>query len=78
MSRNYWPFFHSDGGKVAKPDRGQVVDVVVIGTGAGGAPILARLHLDKIGVQLTTLSDKQSDYISIPKAGPYKPDTYRY
>ena len=39
---------------------------------------VARLHLAKIGVKLTELSDKQSDYISIPKAGPYKPDTYRY
>jgi adenosylhomocysteinase len=39
---------------------------------------VARLHLAKIGVRLTELSDKQSDYISIPKAGPYKPDTYRY
>jgi adenosylhomocysteinase len=39
---------------------------------------VARLHLSKIGVRLTELSDKQSDYISIPKAGPYKPDTYRY
>ncbi len=39
---------------------------------------VARLHLAKIGVKLTELSDKQSDYISLPKAGPYKPDTYRY
>src|SRR5476651_2707789 len=39
---------------------------------------VARLHLDKIGVQLTELSTKQSDYITIPKSGPYKPDTYRY
>ena len=39
---------------------------------------VARLHLAKIGVQLTELNDKQSDYISIPKQGPYKPDTYRY
>jgi adenosylhomocysteinase len=39
---------------------------------------VARLHLDKIGVKLTELSTKQSDYITIPKAGPYKPDTYRY
>jgi adenosylhomocysteinase len=39
---------------------------------------VARLHLAKIGVQLTELSTKQADYISIPKAGPYKPDTYRY
>jgi adenosylhomocysteinase len=39
---------------------------------------VARLHLEKIGVQLTELSTKQSDYITIPKSGPYKPDTYRY
>jgi adenosylhomocysteinase len=39
---------------------------------------VARLHLEKIGVQLTELSTKQSDYITIPKTGPYKPDTYRY
>jgi adenosylhomocysteinase len=39
---------------------------------------VARLHLGKIGVELTELSTKQSDYISIPKSGPYKPDTYRY
>jgi adenosylhomocysteinase len=39
---------------------------------------VARLHLGKIGAKLTELSTKQSDYISIPKTGPYKPDTYRY
>ncbi|HEY2837417.1 MAG TPA: adenosylhomocysteinase [Rhizomicrobium sp.] len=39
---------------------------------------VARLHLAKIGVNLTELSTKQSDYVNIPKAGPYKPDTYRY
>src|SRR5665213_1141930 len=39
---------------------------------------VARLHLAKIGVKLTELSDKQSTYINIPKAGPYKADTYRY
>jgi len=39
---------------------------------------VARLHLGKVGAQLTELSAKQSDYISVPKAGPYKPDTYRY
>ncbi|MCH8858223.1 MAG: adenosylhomocysteinase [Proteobacteria bacterium] len=39
---------------------------------------VARLHLDKIGVKLTELSDKQADYIDVPKAGPYKPETYRY
>ncbi len=39
---------------------------------------VARLHLGKVGAQLTELSTKQSDYITIPKSGPYKPDTYRY
>ena len=39
---------------------------------------VARLHLGKIGARLTELNDKQSDYISIAKQGPYKPDTYRY
>ncbi|HVU19098.1 MAG TPA: adenosylhomocysteinase, partial [Rhizomicrobium sp.] len=39
---------------------------------------VARLHLDKIGVKLTILSKKQSDYISVPEAGPFKPDHYRY
>jgi adenosylhomocysteinase len=39
---------------------------------------VARLHLSKIGAKLTELSDKQSDYINIPKSGPYKADTYRY
>jgi adenosylhomocysteinase len=39
---------------------------------------VARLHLDKIGAKLTRLSNKQSDYISVDQAGPYKPDTYRY
>jgi adenosylhomocysteinase len=39
---------------------------------------VARLHLEKIGVNLTKLSDKQSDYIGIPVSGPYKTDQYRY
>jgi adenosylhomocysteinase len=39
---------------------------------------VARLHLDKIGVKLTKLSDKQSTYIGIPVQGPYKTDHYRY
>jgi len=39
---------------------------------------VARLHLGKIGAKLTELNDKQAAYISIPKQGPYKPDTYRY
>jgi len=39
---------------------------------------VARLHLRKVGAQLTALTKKQSDYITVPQAGPYKPDTYRY
>jgi adenosylhomocysteinase len=39
---------------------------------------VARLHLGKLGVQLTTLSQKQADYIRVPVQGPYKPDAYRY
>jgi adenosylhomocysteinase len=39
---------------------------------------VARLHLEKIGVKLTKLTDKQSAYIGIPQNGPFKPDLYRY
>ncbi|HEX2655187.1 MAG TPA: adenosylhomocysteinase [Xanthobacteraceae bacterium] len=39
---------------------------------------VARLHLDKIGVKLTKLSEKQATYISVPAQGPFKPDHYRY
>src|SRR5271166_660777 len=39
---------------------------------------VARLHLDKIGVKLTKLSDKQSNYIGVSVHGPYKSDHYRY
>ena len=39
---------------------------------------VARLHLGKIGAQLTRLSDQQADYIGVPVDGPYKPDMYRY
>ncbi len=39
---------------------------------------VARLHLDALGVKLTTLSKQQADYIGVPVEGPYKPDTYRY
>ncbi len=39
---------------------------------------VARLHLLKIGVKLTTLTQEQADYISVPVDGPYKPDHYRY
>ncbi len=39
---------------------------------------VARLHLKKIGVNLTTLTQEQADYINVPVEGPYKPDHYRY
>jgi adenosylhomocysteinase len=39
---------------------------------------VARLHLEKIGVDLTPLSQEQADYIKVPVEGPYKPDYYRY
>lgn len=39
---------------------------------------VARLHLEKIGVKLTTLTQAQADYINVPVEGPYKSDHYRY
>ena len=39
---------------------------------------VARLHLEKIGVKLTTLSKKQADYIGVAVEGPYKSEQYRY
>ncbi len=39
---------------------------------------VARLHLKKIGVQLSTLTQEQADYIGVPVEGPYKADLYRY
>jgi adenosylhomocysteinase len=39
---------------------------------------VARLHLDHLGVKLTTLSKSQADYIGVPVEGPYKPEHYRY
>ena len=39
---------------------------------------VARLHLEKIGVKLTTLTATQAAYLSVPVEGPYKPDHYRY
>ena len=40
--------------------------------------MVARLHLEKIGANLTELSKQQADYINVPVEGPYKPDHYRY
>jgi adenosylhomocysteinase len=39
---------------------------------------VARLHLEKIGVKLTKLTQKQADYLGVPVEGPYKPEHYRY
>ena len=39
---------------------------------------VARLHLDKLGAKLTSLSQEQADYIGVPVDGPYKPEHYRY
>jgi adenosylhomocysteinase len=39
---------------------------------------VARLHLAHLGVELTVLSQQQSDYLGVPVDGPYKPDQYRY
>ncbi len=39
---------------------------------------VARLHLEKIGAKLTTLTKEQADYIGVPVEGPYKPEHYRY
>jgi len=39
---------------------------------------VARLHLERIGVKLTRLTQEQADYIGVPVDGPYKPEHYRY
>jgi len=39
---------------------------------------VARLHLDRLGVRLSKLTEKQAAYIGVPAEGPYKPDYYRY
>ena len=39
---------------------------------------VARLHLDRLGVKLTVMSQEQADYIGVPVEGPYKPEHYRY
>ncbi|MGH6886840.1 MAG: adenosylhomocysteinase, partial [Geminicoccales bacterium] len=39
---------------------------------------VARLHLDKLGVKLTKLTDQQAEYIGVATEGPFKPDAYRY
>ncbi len=39
---------------------------------------VARLHVEALGGHLTTMTDTQSNYLNLPKTGPYKPETYRY
>jgi adenosylhomocysteinase len=39
---------------------------------------VAALHLGKVGAKLTSLSEKQADYIGVPASGPFKHDLYRY
>jgi adenosylhomocysteinase len=39
---------------------------------------VARMHLDKLGVKLTTMSKEQADYLGVNVEGPYKPEHYRY
>ena len=39
---------------------------------------VARLHLDKLGVELTELKPEQAAYIGVTSEGPYKPEHYRY
>ncbi|MEL7473669.1 MAG: adenosylhomocysteinase, partial [Planctomycetota bacterium] len=40
--------------------------------------MVARLHLEKLGVKLTKLSTDQAEYLGVPVEGPYKPEHYRY
>lgn len=39
---------------------------------------VARLHLEKLRVSLTHLSNEQSEYLGVPQKGPFKPEAYRY
>ena len=39
---------------------------------------VARLHLNKLGIEIDQLTPDQSEYLGVPIAGPYKPDHYRY
>jgi adenosylhomocysteinase len=39
---------------------------------------VARLHLDKLGVRLTRLTDEQASYLGVSPDGPFKPEHYRY
>jgi adenosylhomocysteinase len=68
----------------------QVIAQIELYTRSGDYPIgvyvlpkhldekVARLHLDALGVKLTTLTPEQAAYIGVPVGGPYKSDQYRY
>ena len=45
---------------------------------AGRAQKVAKLHLEKVGAQLTKLSQEQANYIGVTTDGPFKPEPYRY
>ena len=49
-----------------------------VGQGIPRDEEVARLHLEKIGVKLTTLTAKQASYLGVPVEGPYKAENYRY
>ena len=40
--------------------------------------MVARLHLDKLGIKLTEMTTDQAEYLGVNKEGPFKPDHYRY
>ena len=40
--------------------------------------MVARLHLEKLGIKLTEMTTDQAEYLGVPKEGPFKPDHYRY
>ncbi len=72
--------------QLCQPDAGAARPVEEQGQLQGAVYVLpkkldeevARLHLEKIGVKLTTLTQKQADYIGVPVEGPYKAENYRY
>jgi adenosylhomocysteinase len=59
-----------------KPDQYEVGKVYVLPKHLDEK--VARLHLKKVGAQLSELTDEQAAYIGVSKSGPYKKDTYRY
>ena len=68
----------------------QVMAQIELFTHAGKYPIgvhllpksfdekVARVHVEKLGMQLDTLSRRQADYIGVKVSGPFKPESYRY